>query len=184
MKAVVNKATSKADHTEPLEEKISRWSASRSHSSSGCGWYKFVRSFGKIMTRAQAAFLQDLMNKAEMCRSQTVEEEETAMVEGRKPRKGKLLMGNNGFFRCSVRYMLNPRYDSWTPDEQNEHFKFLRRCGLVETKNRRTRMGTTRWVRINYELLEKEMDRAERVRIKQMVEFGRDPNWKKPKIQG
>lgn len=172
------------DHREPLEQKIARWSSTRNHASSGCGWYKFVRSFGKIMTRTQAAFLQDLMNKAEMCRSETMEEEENAMMARRPPRKSKLLMSDDGFFRCSVRYMLNPRYDSWTLDEQKEHFKFLRHKGLVETTNKRTRNGSTRWVRINYQLLETEMDRAERLRLRQMFEFADDPNWKKPKIVG
>lgn len=170
------------DHTEPLESKIARW-ISRSKSDDGCGgWLKFVRLYNKIMSRHQSAFLQDLMNRHEMCRSKSEEWKVKIAVGKMKPKT--LPLGPDGYFRCSQRYLLNPKYDSWSAYEQEVHFKALCAAGYIKTQIRKTRRGSVRWVRVDFDTVERGLDRAEQMRIRQMIEFTDNRSWKKPKVKG
>lgn len=189
MEFVVNRVMSKQvnepdeeDYTEPLEVKIDRW-LSRANSGHSGGWLKFVRLYNKIMTRQQSAFLQDLMNRAELARTRSAEWK--ALVKsGHMPKRTSIPMDGHGWFRCSVRYLTNPKYDSWTIGEQDRHFRFLTNEGYIWTQIRKNKGGATRWVKINFRRISEGLDRAEKLRIEQMVEWKNDPKWKKPKLKG
>lgn len=104
-------------------------------------YFKFHRSYTKILSRLTALFLQDLMNVTSL---DYVEKEITE--------------DEQEMFWCSASFLARNGLD-WTKREQGYHFKILKKQGFVKTI--RKGLPARRWVLIDYDAIREAIDTAE-----------------------
>lgn len=134
---------------EDSNEKIDRW---LSMAEKNGGYLRFFRLYTKVLNKHEALFLQDMMNRSQMIRER---------VEQKKvlhPNKRKFQMDGKGFFRCTSRFMTNPKFMTWTYDEQRRMFLKMESLGFI-TKEKRGQ-ARERWIKINLQTIYAMFDEA------------------------
>lgn len=138
----------KDEGVELIKERHLRWIARARNTS---GYFIFYRDFGSFLSKTEALFVQDLMNRREMAFRRA--------EENRKFKKKKSPVDDEGFFQCTTGYMENPKYLVWTRREQERMFKSLAKKGLVKLK--RKGIPPNRWVWMDIEKIETLLDEVE-----------------------
>lgn len=131
-------------------EQVERW-VGRARDTGG--YFPFFRKFARLLTKMEALFLQDLYNRRQM----TVDALATWM---KKHPKRRPPVDEEGFFRCTVSYLQNPRYLVWSPQEQKTMIRGLKAKGYIKTRLGRE-VPRRRWVLINIVYMEEQLDAAE-----------------------
>ena len=100
----------------------------------------------------EALFVQDMMNRSEMVRERTEEHKVT------KPGKRRHQMDGKGFFKCTARFMTNPKFMTWTKDEQKRMLVKMESLGFLTREVRGQRRE--RWVRVEFDKIYDAIDAA------------------------
>lgn len=116
-------------------------------------YFMFFRAFTKIMSKLEAMFLQDLINREEM-----VVQAQATRDKTKSGRRKHRMVDEDDYFRCTTAFMENEKYLVWTGKEQKRLFKLLVNRGFIKTKNKG--MPQRRWVWVNYPLIESSLDEA------------------------
>lgn len=121
----------------------------------GSNYFIFFRNFGRFLSKSEALFLQDLMNRHGMA-NQKIRD----LAKLKKFKRIPKIMDEEGFFRCSTAYLSSVKYLEWTTDEQKRIIPVLVKKGLIQTKLKG--MPATRWIRIDYRKVEEALDQVEK----------------------
>lgn len=130
-------------------EKINRW---LSMAEKNGGYLRFFRLYTKVFNKQEALFVQDMMNRSEMVRDRTEEHKVT------KPGKRKHQMDERGFFKCTARFMTNPKFMTWSRNEQERMFAKMESQGLISREKRGR--DRERWIRVEFDKIYEMFDQA------------------------
>jgi len=116
------------------------------------GFFQFSRDHVRLglLKKIEACFLQDLINRRQMIYEKSLELEDM----GKTP-----LIDEGGYFKCTVKYLANPKYMIWSEDEQKRLLPILIEKGLIKVK--KTGLPPTRKIRINFQVIEDRLDELE-----------------------
>lgn len=116
-------------------------------------YFVFFRDYGSILSKLEALFLQDLINRSQIQRDRSTKE--NPLVDG------------DEYFLCTLKYLSDKRYLRWSEYEQERLFPLLIKKGFVKVKhkipdpNQGGGISKRRWVWINFIRIEQCLDELE-----------------------
>ena len=115
------------------------------------GYFIFFRNYGRILSKEESLFLQDLINRSSLMK------DIASRLKGRRRKSPPY--DEEGYFRCTSKFLMNPKYLPWSIKDQKRLFAKMLKLGFISIRKRGS--PQKRWVKINYFRIEEALDEVE-----------------------
>lgn len=144
--------------SEERDVPLSKYIRHMQRTSNQSNFFNFLRNYTQIMSKLEALFLQDLINREDLRYSGYVEQRRWLKENSKKERISPPY-DEDGYFPCSAKYLSHRKFLIWTDKEQERLLPLLRQKGFISIKHKG--LPRKRWIKVEREFIHDQLDKLE-----------------------